>query len=485
MKVSFSFSLFFSFLHSLVLGIACSMPFGLCAQVKTASLFTDNMVLQQKSKTPLWGWAAAGKTISVTPSWNKKSFSAKAGSDGKWKVLLETPTAGGPYQISITGDGSLHLKNVLIGEVWICSGQSNMEMPMKGFKGQPIAGSNSAILHSTNKNIRLYTVPRGASTTPLDNSKPSAWKEAEPETVSNFSATAYYFGKDLEALLNVPIGLINVSYGGSPVESWMNAEMLQGFDGITVPGPNDSIKSPNRTPTALYNGMLHPVTGYGIRGMIWYQGESNYDRPDQYEKLFPMAVKQWRQEWGAGDFPFYFVQIAPYNYAQLPPYQVGGKYNSAYLRDAQRKSVAQIPNAAMAVLLDKGEEANIHPAHKQEAGERLALLALAKTYGFKGFGAESPSYDTMVVANGIAEVKFSHATNWLTSYGKELSLFEIAGKDKQFHPAKAVINRSSVMVSSPVVKEPVAVRYAFRDFTTAELFSTEGLPVSSFRTDNW
>jgi sialate O-acetylesterase len=187
----------------------------------------------------------------------------------------------------------------------------------------------------------------------------------------------------------------------------------------------------------------------------------------------------------SGDFPFYFVQIAPYNYAQLPPYAIGGKYNSVFLRDAQRKAVNTIPYSAMAVLMDVGEEASIHPAHKKEAGQRLALLALAKTYGLKGFGAESPSYDTLVVANDIAEVKFKNSSNWLTSYGKELSQFEIAGKDKQFYPAKAVIYRGSVMVSSPGVKEPVAVRYAFKDFTTGDLFSTEGLPVSSFRTDNW
>ena len=485
MKTFFSDSLFFTSTRIFLLVVVLHLAMGLYAQVKTASVFTDNMVLQQKGKVPLWGWAFPGKTISVVPSWSKKTVSVKTGTDGRWKLFLETPAAGGPYEISISGDGTLKLNNILVGEVWLCSGQSNMEMPMKGFKGQPISGSNSAILKSTNRNIRVYTVPRGASATPLDNSKPAVWKEAGPEAVSNFSATAYYFGKSLEELLNVPIGLINVSYGGSPVESWMDATTLEAFPEIKVPGPNDSFQSPNRTPTTLYNGMLHPVIGYGIRGMIWYQGESNYDRPDLYEKLFPAAVQLWRKKWQAGEFPFYFAQIAPYNYAQLPPYHVGGKYNSAFLRDAQRKSVQQIPNSAMAVLLDKGEEANIHPAHKQEAGERLALLALAKTYGLKGFGAESPAYDTLVVASGTAEVKFRNASNWLTSYGKELGMFEVAGKDKQFYPAKAVINRSSVLVSSPMVKEPVAVRYAFRDFTTAELFSTEGLPVSSFRTDNW
>lgn len=454
-------------------------------QLKLAALFTDNMVLQQQAKAAIWGWATPGKTISVKPSWNKKTAAAKADANGKWKLFVQTPAAGGPYEMTISEDRSISLKNVLIGEVWLCAGQSNMEMPMKGFKGQPIIGANEAILHSTNHNIRVYTVPRGAFTTPQENSKPSEWKEAAPEAVSNFSATAYYFGKELSALLQVPIGLINVSYGGSPIESWMDAETVKSFPEINVPAETDSIKLPNRMPTALYNGMLHPVIGYGIKGMIWYQGESNYDRPDQYEKLFPAAVEQWRREWSLGDFPFYFAQIAPYNYAPLPSSNPGGKDNSAYLRDAQRKAVNAIPYSAIAVLMDIGEEASIHPAHKKEAGQRLALLALAKTYGGKGFSAESPAYDTLLVANGIAEIRFKNAPNWLTAYGRELSLFEIAGKDKQFYPAKAVIYRSSVMVSSPMVKEPVAVRYAFKDFTTGELFSTEGLPVSSFRTDNW
>ena len=485
MQERFSLRITYSLKTFLALLATFGSPSLVLAQPRLASLFTDNMVLQQKSNVAIWGWSQPGKKITVQPSWTKKTASAIAGADGKWKTGVETPAAGGPYTVSVSGDGAIQLKNVLIGEVWLCSGQSNMEMPVKGFKGQPIIESNEAILKSTNPVLRLYTVPRSSFTTPQDNSKPAAWQEAAPEAVSNFSATAYYFGKTLSELLRVPIGLINVSYGGSPIESWMAAKTLEGFDGINVPGKQDSIKSPNRTPTALYNGMLHPVIGFGIKGMIWYQGESNYDRPDEYERLFPAAVQQWREEWKQGEFPFYFAQIAPYNYAQLPPYNVGGKYNSAYLRYAQRKAAGQIPNAAMAVLLDLGEEANIHPAHKKEAGERLSLLALSKTYGLKGFGAESPAYDTLVITNGIAEVKFRYATNWLTSYGKELTLFEIAGKDKQFHPAKAVIHRGSVMVSSPVVKEPVAVRYAFHDFTVGELFSTEGLPVSSFRTDNW
>lgn len=454
------------------------------AQPKLASVFTDNAVLQQQTKAVVWGWDAPGKTISLTPSWDKKPVTVKTDAGGRWKALLQTPAAGGPYSIIVSDGQAVTLRNILIGEVWICAGQSNMEMPMKGFRGQPIVGSNEAILKSTNKKIRFYTVPRGAATTVQANSKPSVWKDAAPEAVADFSAAGYYFGKDLQELLNVPVGLINVSYGGSPVESWMDAEALRAFPEIVLPAKTDSIKIPNRTPMALYNAMLHPVVGYTMKGMLWYQGESNYDRPDQYETLFPAAVKQWRSAWAVGDFPFYYAQIAPFNYTRTTTDRKE-KLNSAYLRDAQRKAMDKMPNSGMAVLMDVGEEASIHPAHKKEAGERLALLALAKTYGLKGFGAESPTYDSLIVANGIAEVRFKSAVNWLTSYGKELTQFEIAGKDKIFYPAKAIIYRSSVMVSSPGVKDPVAVRYAFKDFVVGDLFSTEGLPVSSFRTDDW
>lgn len=466
------------------LAVLLLSPLCLYAEVKLPSVFTDNMVLQQSDKVNFWGWAAVGKTVSVTPSWNRKTYKARTDASGRWKLEVETPAAGGPYEITISDGTPVKLTNVLIGEVWVCSGQSNMEMPLKGFKGQPILGSNEAILKSRNPNLRLYTVPRSSEITPQDNSKPSQWKEARPETVADFSATAYYFGRLLQDQLEVPVGIINVSYSGSFAEAWMTPAALQPF-GIQAPAAGDTIKAVSRTPTTLYNGMLHPLIGYGMRGCLWYQGESNYDNPEVYESLFPAMVQQWRTLWGRDTFPFYFTQIAPYNYAQLPPYHYGGKYNSAFLRDAQRKALNQIPNSGMAVLLDAGEENNIHPANKEVAGTRLALLALGKTYGRKGFGFESPLYDTISIASGIAEVRFKNAPNWLTSFGKELTTFEIAGKDRVFYPAKAIINKSSVLVSSPQVKEPVAVRYAFKDFVQGDLFSTEGLPVTSFRTDNW
>jgi sialate O-acetylesterase len=455
------------------------------AEVKLASLFTDNMVLQQKSVVPIWGWTDAGKKVKVSTSWNGRNYSASADASGKWLVKVETPAAGGPFDITISDGKAIKLSNVLIGEVWICGGQSNMEMPMKGFKGQPILNSNDAILHSKNNKIRLYTVPRSSITERQPNSKPSAWKIAEPETVSNFSATGYYFGKLLNEMLNVPIGLINVSFSGSYVEAWMSPDNLRQFPEVKIPAKGDTIKAVSRTPTTLYNGMLYPITGYGIKGGIYYQGESNYERPDRYEEMFPAMVKEWRQLWGQGEFPFYYVQIAPYNYEQLPPYNKGGKFNSAYLRDAQRKSLAKIPNSAMAVVLDIGEENNIHPANKEAGGKRLALLALANTYGLKGFGSASPLYKSMAVKGNEVTLSFDNVPNGLTSFGKDIASFEVAGANKVFHPAKAKINGSSVTVSSVNVKEPVAVRYAFKDFVVGDVFNTEGLPASSFRTDDW
>ena len=455
------------------------------ATVKPASIFTDHMVLQQQSNVAIWGWAKPSVKVKISTSWNKQNYSVTADKDGKWKTKVTTPSAGGPYEIELNDGEKLVLTDILIGEVWFCGGQSNMEMPLKGFKSQPIIGSNEAILKSANKNIRLYTVPRSSITTRQDNSKPSVWKLAEPESVANFSATAYYFGKLLSEMLNVPVGLINDSYGGSSIEAWMSPEDLKPFTEIKIPSKGDSIKEVSRTPTTLYNGMLYPIIGYGIKGAIWYQGESNYERPDHYKDLFPAMVSSWRKNWGNGNFSFYYAQIAPYNYAQLPPNHVGGKYNSAFLRDAQRKSLTKISNSGMAVLMDIGEEKSIHPANKKQGGERLAYLALAQTYSVKGFGAFSPTYESLIIEKNTAIIKFQNVPNGITSFGKDLSLFEIAGADQKFYPAKAIIKGSSVTVSAEEVKIPVAVRYAFKDFVVGDLFGNDGLPVSSFRTDDW
>lgn len=457
------------------------------AEIKLPALFGNNMLLQQNTEVAIWGWCDPDKTISLTPSWSSKTLTAKAGKDGKWIIKIQTPSASyNTYEISIhEGKSKINMTNVLIGEVWLCSGQSNMEMPMKGYKNQPVIDGNIDILKSKNKNIRLLTVKRNSQTT-LQEDITGNWEEASTETVRDFSATAYHFGKLLNETLDIPVGLICSSWGGSCIEAWMNKEMLKDFANVEIPQENDSIKVPNRTPTTLFNAMINPLIGYGIKGCIWYQGESNYEDPAQYPQLFETMVKGWRNLWQTEDFPFYFCQIAPYDYASISPVEKhGGKYNSAFLREAQYQTALTIPNSGMAVLMDIGEELCIHPAHKKTGGERLALLALSKTYGMKGFAAESPVFKEMAVENEKTILSFENAPMWLTSFGKPLECFEVAGEDKVFYPAKAEIKRSKIEVTCDKVPHPVAVRYAFKDFIKGDLFSTEGLPISSFRTDNW
>lgn len=456
------------------------------AKIKLPALFSDNMMLQQKSNAPMWGWAEKNGNITIKTSWNSKIYKAKADHQGKWKVALQTPTAGGPFTIEVTeGTEKVIVKNVLIGEVWLCSGQSNMEMPLKGFQGQPVKNGNEIIVRSTNKNIRLITIPRATVLEPLDDFE-GKWEIASPKSTANFSATAWYFGSLLQEVLDVPVGLIHVSYGGSSMEAWMNQEMLKDFASAKIPTKKEDLaKDPNRVATTLFNGMLSPVIGYGIKGCIWYQGESNYERGDEYAALMKKMVSSWRTLWKQGDFPFYYAQIAPFNYATFHPKDYLEKYNSAYLREAQLKAVKEIPNSAMAVLMDVGEENSIHPMDKEKGGNRLAFQALARTYGIEGFEFESPKYKSMEIKDNSVTVSFDDAANGITAYDKEVMGFELAGEDKVFYPAKTVVRRKSVVLISDKVAKPVAVRYLFKDFAKAELFSAGGLPVSSFRTDEW
>ncbi len=458
------------------------LPFSISARVQLPAFFSDGMVLQQQAKAALWGWAKPGTLVKITTSWNKKIYNIETNDKGQWQVKVTTPVAGGPYSMIVSDGDPVIIKDILIGEVWICSGQSNMEMPLKGFKDQPIKGSNDAIFNSYNDQIRIYTIPRAVERFTKDTSKNSSWKTVSPETVSNFSATAYYFGRLLQQQLKVPVALINVSYGGSPAEAFMSAESLKGFPEITIPSPTGTDKLTNKNATTLYNGMIHPIMGYTIKGAIWYQGETNYDRPDQYEKVFPAMVKLWREEWGQGNFPFYYAQIAPFNYGSLPTTTQSEKLNSAYLRDAQRKSLDVIPASGMIVLLDAGEEKSIHPADKEIVGKRFAYYALGETYGKRGFAYQSPLFDSLMVKDSVATVRFKFTPNGLTSFGRPITQFEIAGADKIFYPAQATIARGMIQLTSPQVKAPVAVRYAFKDFVVGELFSTEGYPVSSFTT---
>jgi sialate O-acetylesterase len=460
--------------------------FQLYAEIKLPALFTDNMMLQQQMETPIWGWATKNGTLSIITSWDSKTYQVNVDKQGKWTTKVKTPVAGGTFEIVIKeGSETKTIKNVLIGEVWLCSGQSNMEMPLKGFTGQPVLGGNEAIVNSANNNIRFISVPRATVLSPTDDFEGN-WQVASPQTTGNFSATAWYFGSLIQKVLNVPVGLIEVSYGGSNVEAWMNAEMLKDFKNISIPTKKEDFKeAPNREPTTLFNGMLSPTIGYGIKGAIWYQGESNRDRPFEYKDLFKKMVSGWRGLWNQGEFPFYFVQIAPFDYTRYHKNTYLAKYNSAYLREAQWQASKEIPNAAMAVIMDIGEKDNIHPVDKQKGGSRLAYLALAKTYAMSGFEFESPEFNAMEIKGSTVTLSFNNVPNGITAYNKEVLGFEMAGEDQVFYPAQAVLRSKSVLLSSPQVEKPVAVRYLFKDFTTAEIFSVGGLPLSSFRTDTW
>jgi sialate O-acetylesterase len=449
----------------------------LYAAIKLPAVFGNNMVLQQQMEVAIWGKANPKANVRIITSWNKKSYSTIAGVDGNWKIKVSTPAAGGPYEITITDGKSIKLQNVLIGEVWICSGQSNMVMPMRGYFNEPVANSNEVIATAANPLIRFFTVNEALSLKPMCDLTGS-WMNCNSETVSKFSATAYYFGLMLYRALNVPVGLINTSWGGTRIEPWISENGLKKFDWASIPENVQQENISPATPTVLFNAMINPLSGYGIRGVIWYQGESNRNEPDKYLQLLPALADDWRSVWGFGEFPFYYVQIAPFDYGPA-------SLNSAYLREAQMKAAKAGTNMGMACIMDVGERDNIHPADKITTGNRLAFLALARTYELKGFACTGPELKEMKIEGNQVKLTFDNAANGLTSFGKELSCFEVAGANKCFFPAKAFITSTGITIYSVFVSTPVAVRYAFQDFITGDLYNTEGIPASSFRTDDW
>ena len=461
------------------------------SKVTLPQFFSDNMVLQQQTECNIWGKADVGKSVVVIPSWDKKSYSAKVDDNGDFLVKVKTPEAGGPYDITfalattsksssvssgMAYDCTLH--NVMIGEVWICSGQSNMEMLMKGYKAQPVEGATEELLSCKDNELRLFYAKRLASLEPQQDLAGS-WQEADIASVREFSATAYFFGKALRKALGVPVGLICTAFGGSACEAWMNADWLKAFPKVQQTITEEDVKKlQQRCPTALYNGQLKPLIGYGIRGAIWYQGEDNIPRYDYYAELLKTMVEGWRAEWKQGNFPFYYCQIAPYDYSLI------GWEGSQYLREQQLKAESMIPNARMAVLMDAGLEYGIHPRKKRQAGERLAILALANTYDVKGL-PDFAMYKEVTFQNDTAVIAFDRSKEWVYfEHGPSSNNFEIAGDDRVFHPTEAWVSRNRVYVKSNKVKKPVAVRYAWRDWVEGDLMH-DGLPVSSFRTDDW
>lgn len=630
------------------------------SKILLPSVFSDNMVLQQKTNAAIWGKATAGKAVKITVSWNKINYGAIADASGNWKIKVATPGYGGPYSITISDGELLVLNNVLIGDVWICSGQSNMEMPLAGWG--KILNHEKEIADAKFPNIRLLQAEHITSSFPLNDAKVTngGWQECNPKYIAEFSSTAYFFAREVYEKTKIPIGLIHTSWGGTIAEAWTSAESLKkmtdfsaavdkiqklaknpstvsyeeklqnwikmttekdsgyqagetkwalaetinwksmtlptlwedaalkNFDGIvwftkkinisenwktngaklnlstiddnditfvngvkvgetvgynvartyTIPAnllkigentitvrvfdsgggggiygdakdltlTNNTAEKislagdwkykvgvdfknieakpyeengPNR-PTVLYNAMIHPYLQFSIKGAIWYQGESNADRAYQYRELFPTMIKDWRQKWGQGDFPFYFVQLA--NFMQIDRSPVESAW--AELREAQQKTLT-LPNTGMATIIDIGDAKDIHPKNKQEVGRRLAIIALAKTYGQK-INYSGPIYQSNKVEGKQIRLTFGNTENGLKAVdGAALTGFAIAGSDKKFYWAKASIQGNQIIVNSDQVANPVAVRYAWGNNPVCNLVSNDGLPASPFRTDTW
>ena len=464
------------------------------AEVKLPSVFQSNMVLQRGMKAPVWGWAAPGEKVSV--EFNGVTVNTVATSKGDWKTAVVTGKAGGPFTFSVSGKSAsgektnqISLDNVMVGDVWICSGQSNMEMGI-GVANNP----KEEIAAANYPGIRLIRVPNTAAETPRTDFT-GDWKVCSPETIGaggwgGFSAAGYFFGRELYKKYNVPIGLIMTCWGGTPAESWTSLAMLKSEPDLAVmlgriPQTDASGKPAKSwdswTPTGLYNGMIAPLLPYGIKGAIWYQGESNAGRAFQYRKLMPAMITNWRKAWGQGNFSFFMVQLANFTDRNNEPVDS----DWAELREAQNMTLS-LPKTGIACIIDIGDAKDIHPKNKQEVGRRLAISAMNVAYGDKTVEGFCPMYKSMTVKGSSIVLTFSHAIGGLkVSDERKPTGFAVAGEDKKFHWADAKIVGSTVVVSNTDVPIPVAVRYGWSNNPDVNVTSKEGLPLSPFRTDIW
>ncbi len=460
------------------------------AEVKLHTLFSDGMVLQQGVEVPVWGTANEGEKVTVTLQGQTVRTTAK---HGRWIVHLKRLKAGGPFEMTVTGDNQLVVRNVLVGEVWLASGQSNMAFLL------PRASNGAAAMaNARDSQLRYFKVPHESVDQP-QTTVDARWMECTPDTVTNLSAVAYFFARDLRAALNVPVGLLEASVGGTPAEAWVSRETLEKdpelkkileryaqaikeFDAKPKKAPAKKSKKPAtptvdtdprktaKRPNGLYNAMIAPLQPYAIAGAIWYQGEANSGRAAEYQKLFPALIRNWREAFDCGEFPFLFVQIAPH------------ERMSPEIREAQMLTMQNVPRTAMAVITDHGEAKDIHPKEKEPVGQRLALAARALAYGHN-IEYSGPLYKSMKVKGDRIVLSFTHVGRGLTARGGELKGFQIAGKDGKFVDASASIEGDKVIVINPAVSKPVAVRYGWATVPDVNLFNADGLPASPFRTD--
>jgi sialate O-acetylesterase len=477
------------------------------AEVKLHALFADHAVLQRELPLPIWGTASDGEKVTVSLAGQTATTTAK---DGKWQVKLKPLKAGGPHVLTVEGTNKLEVKDVLVGEVWLCSGQSNMAFQLR-------AADNAAevVPASANPNIRLFKVPGNPQDTPQRDVK-AKWEPCNPETSPSFTAVGYFFGRDLQKALGVPIGLIGSSVGGTPAQAWTSqpvlealpagkvhldaqAEAMKGKDKAEAKQKADmeawkakvaeakAAKQPapkpprapaflgSKRPACLYNGMIAPLVPYPMRGAIWYQGEANSGDPANYRELLPAMIKNWRADFNP-DLTFLIVQLAPFDKPTPGAW--------AYFRDAQRQIALHTPKTGLAAIPDAGDAGNIHPTHKEPAGQRLALQALAITYG-KDIVSSGPAFKSASFAKGKATLIFDQAGDGLLAKDGELTGFTIAGEDQKFVPAAAKIVKDKIEVSSADVSAPKAVRYAWKNMPDGNLWNKAGLPASPFRTDDW
>ena len=457
------------------------------AKVRLPHVIGDNMVLQQNTQARLWGWAKPGKTVKVSVSWSDITYSAKAGKDGKWLVSVATPAASyTPLSITFDDGEPTTLHGVLSGEVWVCAGQSNMEMPVRGFGNCPVEGYNQAVTDAVHsKGIHYVKIPSAMSMTPLEDAQ-CEWRECNPFTVGEASAVGYFFARVMNRTLDVPVGLVMANKGGTRVESWLTRENLQRHTTETL----DSLEMVKRfswdyhRPLLWGNGTFNPILNYTVKGILYYQGCSNVGDPgNQYSERLALLASQWREQFGLGEIPFYFVQIAPYYYDD----DVNG-VSGALLREQQQRAASLIPNSALVCTNDlvyPWETQQIHPCQKQPVGERLAFIALNKSYGMHTIMCESPSFKELTISNDTCYVRLQNDYDGISRY-EDIQGFEVAGADKVFHPAKAYYYwTKGIIITCDEVKKPVAVRYCFRNFQLGNVANQAGLPLFPFRTDNW
>ena len=495
------------------------------ADVVLAPLFTDHAVLQQGKPVPVWGRAAPNEKVTVT--FRDQTVHATAAADGRWMVYLDALKPGAPAELVVSGKNTIRLQDVLVGEVWVCSGQSNMEFRLWGPPGDTYRAANAdeEVAAANFPLIREFKVERAVAAQPADTAR-GAWVVCGPATAGAFSAVGYFFARDIHQRLGVPVGIITSAWGGTAIESWLSDYALQGNpafaavdrrwaealvgwpDKVTaykaaiakqeqddaaaraagparlaeylkarpwIPPP-PSPESPD-APRSLFNGMINPLLPCAVRGILWYQGESNLGRPGEYRALFEALIKSWRAHWGQGDLPFYWVQLPNYDGGD------GRGTNWAQLREAQARAL-ELPATGMAVAIDIGEAENIHPRNKQEVGRRLALIARHHLYNISGDWT-GPTLAGASREGAAIRVNFAHADGGLVAHARPPDSFQIAGADRKFHPATARIDRDAVIVSAPAVPAPVAVRYAWTNDPDANLYNGAGLPAAPFRTDDW